>query len=124
MENETSPSEKSFLGNFDWRNALITSLIAVVIGGGSGAGIVATKAVEAAGITEQQGDLRYLKLDDADRRAAKRDAQNERIEQKIDEVIKKLDEKYVRKDIYDQNNEGLRLMLRQILENQKIEKGY
>ncbi len=120
MENENSPSEnKNWFANFDWRSALITSLIAVVIGGGSGAGIVATKAVKAEGISQQEGDLRYLKLDDADKRSAKRDQQADRLEQKIDEVLKKLDDKYVRKDIYEQNNETVKTMLKEVLINQK-----
>ena len=62
--------------------------------------------------------------DEADKRSAKRDIQTDRIEIKIDELTKKLDEKYVRLEVYDQNNENIKVMLGQILEYQKTNKNY
>ena len=59
-----------------------------------------------------------------DKRSAKRDIQTDRIEIKIDELTKKLDEKYVRREVYDQNNENIKVMLGQILEYQKTNKNY
>lgn len=126
MENliPAKDESKNWFSDLSWKTALLSAILALVVGGGSGAGIVATKAVKAEGISQQEGDLRYLKLDDADRRSAKRDQQADRLEQKIDEVLKKLDDKYVRKDIYEQNIESSKLLLQQILENQKAGRTY
>ena len=62
--------------------------------------------------------------DEADKRSAKRDLQADRVEVKIDELAKKPDEKYVRREVYDQNNENIKVMLGQILEYQKTNKNY
>lgn len=118
MNNETSNDEsKSWFPDLSLKNLVITALLATVFGGG-GAGIVGSRK-NADCLTQDQADVRYLSIAEADKRAAKRDIQADRIEIKIDELMKRLDEKYVRKDIYEQNNETVKTMLKEVLVNQK-----
>ena len=125
MENSLEQNEpKSWHSDLSWKTALLSAILALVVGGGSGAGIVASKTIKVEGLTQDQADNRYLTKDEADKRSAKRDIQTDRIEIKIDELTKKLDEKYVRREVYDQNNENIKVMLGQILEYQKTNKNY
>lgn len=116
FQNENSPNEsKAWFSDLSWKNLLISALVGSVFGGG-GAGIVGHRGEC---LTQDQADVRYITISEADKRAAKRDQQTDRIEIKIDELMKRLDEKYVRKDIYEQNNETVKTMLNRVLENQK-----
>ena len=117
MENEISQNDsKAWFSDVSWKNLILSALIGSIFGGG-GAGIVGKTRGDC--LTQDQADVRYITITEADKRAAKRDLQADRIENKIDEMMKRLDEKYVRKDIYEQNNDSFKSMLNQVLANQK-----
>ncbi len=52
---------------------LLYVALSIVAGGSSGAGIVATKSIEAQGITQDQADVRYSTKAEADRRDVESD---------------------------------------------------
>jgi hypothetical protein len=68
-------SEKSWFSDLSWKTAVVCGLLSVIVGGSSGAGVVATKAVQTNGITQDQADVRYLSKTEAEARSAARDKQ-------------------------------------------------
>ncbi len=65
MPDETSQTEKSWFSAISWKTAVILSVLAFVSGGTGGGALVATKGVAAAGVTQDQADVRYLSKEEA-----------------------------------------------------------
>ena len=109
MEKEvTSQSEtKSGFSDTSWKAALILAAIGF-ISGGTGGGIAAKGAAHAEGLSQEAADVRYLSKEEAEKRAAKRDAQVEDLRKSI-----------VTREVFDERTKAIQdeqLRQRQMLE--------
>ena len=77
MSADNTTENKSWFSDLSWKTALICALLSVIVGGSSGAGVVATKAVQSTGISQDQADVRYLSKSEA---AALREARDKQFQ--------------------------------------------
>lgn len=101
MPEETLPNNSqtnSWFSDMNLKTAVLVAALSSVFGIGGGVGLVASKGVEAAGgMTSDQADVRYLKIDEADRRAAFREKQIEDAKRELKSEI----EKTLKKESFD-----------------------
>lgn len=81
MDNENN--EKSWFSDLSWKTALIVAGLSTLFGGGAGGALVATKAVQAQGLNQDQADVRYLTKDEAGRWRDVRDRQFDAMDKKM-----------------------------------------
>ena len=114
MTADNTTENKSWFSDLSWKTAIICALLSVIVGGSSGAGIVATKAVQTNGISQDQADVRYLTKSEADQRAAARDRQIEKFEKEVFKTA--IFEAYHKADV--ERMDRIEKTLERILENQ------
>ena len=114
MEKEvnSAPEQKNWFSDLSWKSAVIIAALSFISGGTGGAGVMATKAVKAEGMSVEQSDLRYATKEEIERRAAKRDTQ-------FDDLRKSI----VTKDVFDERTRAIqdeqarqRILLEKLLE--------
>jgi hypothetical protein len=80
-DTHTEQNKAGWFGDLNLRHLMMIAVISLFAGGGGGAGIVASKGVQAtSGISEEKADVKYLSKSDADRRVEARDKQVERLD--------------------------------------------
>lgn len=100
MTEETSPNTSqaaSWFSDINLKTALIVAGLSSLFGIGGGAGIVASKGVQAAGMNQDQADVRYLSKDEAARFRLTSDKQLEDLKSEIKADI----EKTLKKETFD-----------------------